>query len=150
MSIALDHAEQIRTRLLTAPTAEERATPLDLRAVPIIVDRQKDILAEVSKAVAKTTGCAVVILWTGYSAGAVDGSNPRCAATYKITVLSKPVLAGAALAADDILESILLRLWLWRPPGSSAYTKSILGAATLIPNDSILIYECELQIPTVL
>lgn len=150
MSTALDHADLLRTRLLTAPTGEEHATPLDLRGVPVIVDRQKDIVSEVSKAVAKTTGCAVVILWTGYAAGDVNARGFRVAATYKITVLSKPILAGAALAADDILESILLRLWQWRPPGGHSDRPVIVGAATLIPNDSILIYECDLTIPTVL
>lgn len=148
MSQALDHADLIRTRLMSAPANGELATPLDITGVPVIVDRQKDIAAEVTKAVSKTKGTAVVILWTGWKVADKNTRTPRLAHTYKISVVSNPVLAGGALAADEIMQSILLRLWHWRPTGGHVHGELEVGNGDLVPNDSFLIYECDVVIPT--
>lgn len=147
MSRALDHAELIRTRFLTAPTAGEIPTALDITGVDVIVDRQKNILSDVSKAVAKAAGTAIVILWDGWQVADKNARTPRLAHRYTITVWSRPILAGAALAADEVMESVLKRLWHWRPDGGHAFGEAMPGNGGLVPHKSYLIYDCEVVIP---
>lgn len=148
MSQALDQADLIRARLLAAPAPGELPTPLVLAEVaPVIVDRQKNLLPEVTKAVEKTKGCAIIILWTGFTVADKNSRTPRLSHGYRLTVISQPVLAGANRPADDIIESILLRLWHWRPGGGHAFGEVQIGTGALVPNESYLIYEIELTIP---
>lgn len=147
MSYQLAIAEHIRTRLLTAPVAGELPTPLALAGLDIIVDRQKNILSDVTKAVAKAKGTAVVILWEGFTTVDKNSARPRLAHSYNITVWSKPVLAGANLAADDVMESIIARLWQWKPAGGHAFSEADVRNGGLVPDAKFLKYDCEVIIP---
>lgn len=147
MSLQLAIAEMIRLRLLTAPTATELATPLALAGLDIIVDRQKNILSDVTKAVAKAKGTAVVILWEGFTTADKNSARPRLAHSYNITVWSKPILAGANLAADDVMESIIARLWHWRPSGGHAFSEVEVRNGGLVPDAKFLKYDLEVVIP---
>jgi len=147
MSHLIDHADLIRTRLLTAPVAGELATSLDLTRTEVLVDRQKSILADVQKAVGKAGGSAIVILWQGFQVADKNASTPRIAARYTITVWSKPVMTGSDIPADLVMESILQRLWQWVPAGSHAYGEVTLLNGGLVPDPKYLIYDCELTIP---
>ena len=147
MSYQLALADLIRDRFLTAPTATELATPLDLTGLDVIVDRQKNILSEVTKAVAKARGTAVVILWEGFTTVDKNSARPRLAHSYNITVWSKPILAGANLAADDVMESLIARLWHWKPTGGHAFSEAEVRNGGLVPDSKFLKYDLEVLIP---
>lgn len=147
MSKALDHAELIATRLATAPATGERETTVNLPAIDIIVDRQKNVLSDITKAVAKAGGTAIVILWQGFTTIDKNASAPRLAHRYTITVYSKPVIAGDDLAADDVMESVIQRLWQWIPAGYHANGEVEVQNGGMVPDRSYLIYDCEITIP---
>lgn len=149
MSKALDNADLIRTRLLTAPTENEIPTTVDLTTLTdeIIVDRQKSILTSVTTAVAKATGTAITILWAGWTVADKNARTPRLAHRYTVTIWSRPVIAGDALPADDVAESAINRLWHWRPVGAHAFSEAQPENGGLVPNKSFLIYDFEVVIP---
>ena len=147
MSQQLALAEMIRTRLLTAPAVGELATQMDLTGLDVIVDRQKNILVEVTKSVAKARGTAVVILWEGWTPVDKNSKRPRLAHSYNITVWSKPIIAGANLAADDVMESIIARLWHWKPTGGHAFSEAEVRNGGLVPDAKFLKYDLEVVIP---
>ncbi len=148
MSKAIQHADLIRTRLLTAPTGTELATPVSLVGLDVIVDRQKNILSDVTMAVAKVKGTAIVILWNGFTTLDKNASRPRLAHAYTLTVWSKPVIAGDNLAADDVMEGVINRLWQWVPEGAHVHGEVEVRNGGLVPNTKFLIYDCEILIPT--
>lgn len=150
MSKALDISALIRTRLLTAPGAGELPTPLDITGLDVIVDRQKNILSDVTKAVAKAKGTAIVILYEGFRVDDEDSGQPRLANTYNVCVWSRPVIAGEALPADDVLESVILRLWQWIPVGAHFHQEATVKNGGLVPDLKFLKYDCEVIIPVVL
>ena len=147
MSKALDNAELIRTRLLTAPVAGEIPTALDITEVEVIIDRQKSVLTLVQTAVAKASGTAIVILWDGWVVLDKNNKTPRLAHRYVVSVWSKPVIAGDNLAADEVMEAVINRLWHWRPVGAHAFGEAVPGNGGLVPNNKYLIYDCEVVIP---
>ena len=147
MSKALQLAELIRTRLLTAPAVGEIATPLSLTGLTVIVDRQKNITSEISVAVAKAKGTAIVILWSSFGVAEKNASTPRLAHRYNISVWSKPVISGDALAADDVLESVINRMWHWLPTGGHVFEEAEVQPGGLVPHAKFLIYDCEVVIP---
>ncbi len=149
MSNSFNNAELIRTRLITAPTAGELETILDLTALAdaVLVERQKNILPTVQVAVAKTTGTAITIRWEGWTVADANARRPRLAHRYVVTVWSKPVIAGDELAADDVIESALARLWHWVPAGHHAFGEAQPGNGGLVPDRSFLIYDFEVVIP---
>lgn len=148
MSKALDMADLIRTRLLTAPTEGELETPQNITAVPVIVDRQKNIVSAVTLAVSKTSGCAITILWEGFTTADENSRKPRLAHRYTVSVFAKPVISGDELTADDVMESVILRLWHWRPGGGHAFGEAVVRNGGLLPHKSFLIYDCEVVIPS--
>ena len=149
MSKALDNAELIRTRFLTAPAAGEIETSVDLTTLTdfIIVDRQKNILPTVKLAVAKATGTAISILWMGGKVTDENARTPRIEHLYRVMVWSKPVIAGTELPADDVVESCINRLWHWIPTGSHAFREAKPGNVGMVPDKSFLIYDFEVLIP---
>ncbi len=147
MSAALDIADLIATRLATAPAAGELATVLDITALPIIVDRQKSIASAIAGGVGKPTGTAITILWQGFAAVEKNTSRPRLAQRYTLTVWSRPVIAGAALAADDVMQSVITRLWRWIPGGGHCFAAAEITRGGLIPDAKYLVYDCEISIP---
>lgn len=147
MSHALDTADAIKLRLETAPVSGEIATATDITAVDVIVDRQKQLLAAVNAAIAKKTGTAITILWTGWSTIDKNASTPRLAHSYTITVWTRPVLQAGAYPADDVMESIINRMWQWVPGGGHAHGEAEARNGGLVPHKSYLIYDCEVLIP---
>lgn len=151
MSKALDLAETIRTRLLTAPVTTgprpELATAVDLTPLSIIVDRQKNVLSAVTAAVAKAGGTAITILWQGFQTADENAMTPRLDHRYTIFVWSKPIIAGDDLTADDVMDSIVNRLWHWVPGGGHAFKEAKVKNGGLVPNPKFLIYDCEVVIP---
>lgn len=152
MSKALDIADLIKNRLLAAPLPGEIATPADLTALApdgIIVDRQKDILTAVKVRVAKALGTAVVILWDGHAVADPNARRPAMDLSYTIRVYSKPVLAAGDLAADDVMESVINRLWQWVPQGGHPHREARLQPGGLVPDRVFLIYDCGVLVPAI-
>lgn len=149
MSKALDNAELIRTRLLTAPAVGEIPTSVDLTTLTdeIIIDRQKSILPTVRLAVAKAGGTAISILWLGGRVADANARTPRIEHRYTVTVWSKPIIAGGNLPADDVVESAINRLWHWRPQGGHAFGEARPENVGMVPDKSFLIYDFEVVIP---
>lgn len=149
MSKAFDNAELIRTRLLTAPTVREIPTVVDLTGMTdeIIVERQKSIMPGVKIAVAKAKGTAITIRWDGWTVAEKNATTPRLAHRYVVMVWSKPVIAGEELAADDVVESAINRLWHWVPTGHHAFGEAQPGGGGLVPDGKFLIYDFEVVIP---
>jgi len=148
MSKALDIAELIRTRLITAPAAGEISTPLDITGLDVLVYKQKKIQSEIDTAIAKARGTAVVILWQGFATLDKNAARPRLAQTYTITVWSKPIIAGDNLPADDVMESIVNRLWQWVPLGKHAHGEAEIRDGGLVADTKFLKYDCEVIIPS--
>ena len=147
MSSALDIADLIAARLATAPATGELATVLDITHLPVIVDRQKSIVSDIAKGVGKAGGTAITILWQGFSTVEKNTSRPRLAQRYTLTVWSKPVIAGEDLAADDVMQSIITRMWRWIPGGGHCFAAAEITRGGLIPDAKYLVYDCELSIP---
>jgi hypothetical protein len=150
MSKALDMADLIRNRILTRPAVGEMATTVDLTHIDVIIDRQTPVLSLIQAAVAKGTGCAIVILWQGFRVLDKHTARPRLAQSYNISVHSKQVIDGANRPADNVIESIVLRLWQWVPDGGHSHGEAEVSNGDMVPNKSYLIYDCEVVIPTVL
>ena len=150
MSKAADIADLIRTRLITAPAVGEIETPVDLTDLPadsVIVDKQKDILTMASKAVAKAKGTAIVILWDGHAIADKNAKRPRMDLSFTVSVWSRPVISGGVLAADDVMESIINRLWQWVPQGGHPNNEVVIRPGGLVPHKSFLIYDCGVIVP---
>lgn len=141
MSKHLAIADEIKARLDLnfADEAEEYDVPL--QGVDVIVDRQKDILSMVNVSVAKATGCAVTILWTGFKRTPTGERTGN----YMIRVWSKPIITGENKEADELVERIDQVLNDWVPTSASGnghcHYKLIGDGADLAPDRSYLIYE---------
>lgn len=134
MSKHLDIADDIKVRLDLMLTG-------DLADVPVIVDRQKDIVVEITKNVKKATGSVVTILWTGYTRTATGERRGN----YMIRVYSRPILLDGNQPADDIVELIDTALNEWIPASASAnqhtHYKMIGEGADMAPDKNFLLYE---------
>lgn len=146
MSKHLDIADEIKDRLDAAFLDEAEDYTVALQGVDVIVDRQKDILTEVNKAVAKAQGSAVTILWTGFDR---TPTGERMG-NYVIRIYSRPVMLGDNKPADEIVERIDQVLNEWVPQAASAnqhcHYKMIGSGADLAPDRNYLIYEMPFQV----
>jgi hypothetical protein len=147
MSKALDMADLIRNRILTAPAISEMATTVDLTSIEVIIDRQTPVISLIQAAIAKATGTAIVILWQGFQVPDANSSRPRLAHRYTITVYSRQVIDGTSRPADNVIESIVARLWHWLPLGGHAHGEAQVLSGDMVPDKSYLIYDCEVVIP---
>ena len=148
MSAALTHADLIRTRLLTAPAGDDLPTVADLTGLTVIVDRQKNIGSEISTTMAKGAGNLIVILWNGPDQVLdANAHRPRIAHNFRISVWSVPILKQNLPPADDIMDSIIARLWHWRPDSVHCFSEVTLKPGGMVPNTSYLIYDLDVQVP---
>jgi len=74
MSVSLDIADKMATYLQAQS---------ELREIPVVVDRQKNIESEVTKKVKKAGGAAIVILYTGARVESGDVRTLRKALNYR-------------------------------------------------------------------
>jgi hypothetical protein len=149
MSSASTIAENVRSRLLTPPAQGELPTSVDLTRIDVIIDRQKPILSMIDAAVAKATGTAIVILWSGFRIPDKNTRSPRLEQRYTITVYSRQVIDGENRPADNVIESIVNRLWHWVPDGGHAYGEAEISGGDMIPDKQYLAYDCEVIIPSI-
>lgn len=146
-SKAMIHAGLIKTRLQTAPAAGEIPTPLDITAVGVVIYEQQVLAAAIDAEVKKTTGCAIIIVWNGWTVLDKNASTPRLAHRYNVCVWSKPVIAANAYPADQVMESILNRLWQWVPVGYHAFGEAQVQDGGLVPDAKYLKYDVDVLIP---
>ena len=123
-----------------AELAERFGTLAALDGVDILVDRQKDVLSEISRSVAKARGAMVSILWTG--GRYVEGARTAFEAEYEVTIYSRPILRGGEAPADEILAATLAAVQEWKAdPSINIYQEfKVVGAVSILPNKSFLIY----------
>jgi len=137
MSRVMDIAEAMATRLESRPA---------LAGVDVIVDRQKDLVATVSKAVGKAKGSAITILWEGFGVPDPDSPGPHVRARYTIRTWSRPVLADAATPADVLVAEVAKALHHWIPEGVHAFGEMTVTGGDLAPDPRWLIYEIQAQV----
>lgn len=111
MSQFYDTAEDIADQL--------RATE-ELAGIAVIVDRQRDIAAELQKHLGKVTaaGC-LIVTWTGAPNADESADGPRFNSTFTVTGFFKPVLRRGETPADNIIEAAAAALHDWRRPNRS-------------------------------
>jgi len=146
-SQAMIHAALIKTRLQSAPATGEIPTPLDITAVGVVIYEQQNITAAVNAAILKASGCAIVIVWNGWNTLDKNARTPRLTHRYNLCVWSKPVIDAGAYPADQVVESILNRLWQWIPTGAHAYGEVEIKDGGLVPDAKFLKYDLDLLIP---
>lgn len=137
MSKFYDTADLIAAHLKTVPS---------LKALPIVVDRQKDIASELRNAIAKQSGCLVLVTWTGAPNDDQSADGPRFLSRYTVTLFSKPVIRTGETAADDIIETIAATLHDYRPT-SNFYERLVVTGIDPVPDDELLIYRINLTTP---
>ena len=150
MSDFLDLADSIKTRLQTAAATGERATEIDLTDIEVIVDRQKDLVTSLAKAMAKSGGTAIIILWQGFQPDDETSGSPRLVSRYTISATCKPIRKPSDLNADDVMQSIIQRLWRWVPGGGHCFGAAKGFRGGLIPDTKYLVYDCEVSFPILL
>lgn len=136
MSAFLDKADEIAARLKSV---------LELESVEIIVDRQKDIAAEFSKAMGKAKGGVIIILFDGYRPNEEDVAESVLVSSYSITIWTKPVLRGGQPPADDLVESVHRALHGWQHD-FYCQNNAIVRRGRIIPNQRFLIHELQLEL----
>lgn len=137
MSAWLDVAEDMARRLRGINA---------LTGVEVIVDRQKDVRAAIAVAVAKATGCAITILWTGAQNKDTRAEYTyRSGGSYTLRVWAKPIIAGRETPADDVAEAVATALQGWIPCGEESPNKRDrkveVGDIDMVPDRDFLIYE---------
>lgn len=106
-----------------------------LSGMAIIVDRQKDIAAELQKHLGKTNGGCLIVTWTGGTNEDESGDGPRFASTFTVTGFFKPVLRRGETPADDIIEAAAEALHDWRRP-AKPHVQDRLIVTAISPFDS--------------
>lgn len=136
MSAFLDKADAIATRLKAVP---------ELASVEVIVDRQKDIAAEFSKAMGKTKGGVIIILFDGYQTWEEEVADSLVVSSFSITVWTKPVLRSSDPPADDLVQSVHTSLHGWQHDEFCRH-KAVVRRGRIIPNQRFLIHELQTEI----
>lgn len=120
---------------------------MNLGNVLAVVDRQKDIAAEINKRVLKAGGAVIVILFEGFTnaSGAVSGQT-SVTRRYTVSVYSKPVLREGELTADDIVEATanILHNWDIDEPTTAA-AEIIVTGCDMLPDRNYLIYALDVE-----
>lgn len=122
-------------------------TVVSLAKLPIVVDRQKDILSELKSAIAKQSGCLILVTWAGAPNDDQSADGPRFASRYTVTLFSKPVIRHGETAADDIVEAIATALHDYRPNGNF-HDRVVVTGIDPVPDEELLIYRVNLTTPS--
>lgn len=137
MSKFYDTAELIASHLKTVQ---------EIKALPIVVDRQKDIASELRNAIAKQSGCLILVTWTGAANDDQSADGPHFLSRYTVTLFSKPVIRNGETAADDVMEAIATALHDYRPTGNF-HDRLVVTGIDPVPDDELLIYRLNLTTP---
>ena len=146
-SKALMYADLMSDRIKTAPVEGEIETPLDITDLAVLVYEQKAIANKINAAVDKSKGAAIVITWEGFTVLDKNAARPRLAHRYNICVWSSPIIDQGAFPADQIIESLINRLWQWVPGGGHAFGEAEVKDGGIVPDPKFLKIDCEVSIP---
>lgn len=89
-----------------------------LAGVPVIVDRQKDIDAEIAKAVAKAKGAAIIISLEGWDSAPGDSGSALLPLVHSVSIWATPVMKALSVPQSVALGAMVRAIHAWRPPGS--------------------------------
>lgn len=151
MSLELDDAEVIRTRLMTAPNPalKELAVELDITAIDPVIDRQKDISTKIKAMVQKAGGISIVIEVDDYQNFTSGGGGvPRADLGYTLRVYGKDIIDQGQHPVTQVMKSVIRRLWHWTPRGGHSHGEVSIRGGGRIPHASMTIFELNFTIPT--
>lgn len=115
-----------------------------LAGVPVVIDQQKDIKAEIETAVAKIRGCCVSILFVGFRSVDKDTPGPRVRARYELRAWGLPIVQETLnefLPAETCLAQVAKALHHFRPDGRTVLDEVTVEDGDLVPDLDFLIYE---------
>ena len=143
MSIANDIADTMASRLNALA---------ELSTVETVVDRQKNIASEITKRLAKVSGCCIVVLYTGFKNPDNSRSGrPVAVRTYTVTVYGRPVLQGAgAVPADEAAELAARCLHNWDPSDSDGFSEIDVAGCSMQPDKTFLVYSIDVNVTGIL
>lgn len=130
----------------------------ELEGIGIVVDRQKNVAARISEAVARAGGNAITIFFEGYDVPDVNAQR-RVRASYSIKTYSLPIIENAKkpveaerLYADDVIEIIHKALHQYTPPVDGKAMPNAIGemqvsGADFVPDARWLVYELTVSVP---
>lgn len=115
------------------------AAVAELAGIDVVVDRQKNLLSEVAKSVAKAKGAAIVILLDGW------GEPPEGESTYlrlrhSVSLWTVPVMRPGAIAEAVALGAMLRAIQGWRPSAQDCSRWHVGGGAS-IESERYHVYE---------
>ena len=120
-----------------------------LNGIVIVVDRQKDIVSDLRKIIAKQTGNLALITWTGAPNEDKSADGPHFRASYTVTLFSAPVIRAGETPADDIIELIAASLHDYRPTGNF-HDRLVVDGITPVTTVDMphLIYRIDISTPS--
>lgn len=142
MSKALQIADKLAARL-TATTA--------LSGVPVIVDRQKDLAAELLTKVSKLSPACIILRYEGFSnSDASQSGRPTVIRRYTATVFALPIFAGSTgKLGDAVMEAAAIALHNWEPvEATDGFPEIRVTGGDYRPDAKFLIYDLDLEIPS--
>jgi hypothetical protein len=137
MSAFLDKADEIADRLRSVT---------QLESVEIIVDRQKDIAAEFTKAMGKVKGGVIIIFFEGFQpdSGEYPQSDDTLISSFSVTIWTKPILRRGQPPADDLVEAVHTSLHGWKQ--DECRLRSVVKQGRIINDPRYLIHELQVEI----
>jgi hypothetical protein len=119
-----------------------------LKNVGILIDRQKDVKAEVDRLALSQSGNLIVIAWVGSKNNDKTADGPHFLSSFSVTVFAKPVLRTRLSAADDIVETCCTLLHDFRPDGSFHKRLIVTGVDPTSVGEELLAYRINLETPS--
>jgi hypothetical protein len=145
MSRVMDFAKAVQERLeavaALAPEHQDAQPVLD--GLPIIIDRQKDLLAEIEMEISKATGTCIVLYPTRGSRNRRARRGDPFGCDIIAEVYATPIMKPNAPPADDVMEAIVLALDGWpRPGGHTGHADDMVAVETfeLVPDRDFLVW----------
>jgi len=136
MSKFFDIADLMKAKLETDPA---------LSSVSVVVDRQKDLGAEIRKITGKISGI-IIISWDG--GNILDQDGPAVFdCRYVVDIWTKPIIRPGQATVDDMLQAVVKALHNWNPVNGAhcAYEARVLSTEPF-QNEVYLIHRINLQI----
>jgi hypothetical protein len=115
------------------------AAVADLAGIDVVVDRQKNILSEVAKSVAKAKGAAIVIMLDGW-ADPPEGEATYLRLRYSVSLWTLPVLRSGAIAEAVALGAMVRAIQGWKPSSTNC-SRWHVGGGTAIESKTYHVYE---------
>ena len=136
MSAFLEKSNALKARLGAIPA---------LSSIDVLVDHQKDIKSEFTKAVAKIKGGVVVIFFENYQTLEAEVENSQVESEFVLLVWTKPIIRTGEIPADDIVSEVHKSLHGWKHD-EFCRNHAVVVRGRVIPNPKFLIHELRVKI----